>query len=236
MIRQALSPEQALKLRRDRTTSVIIRAPSADWVAPLSKAANRLGGWKFVHHTSEPPRKTVRPDVVADQLVFALAIGGRILGVSQNLDYLPTAMVASADILLKIEAPDDDILRQAIKMTTGRMPRTMPAGVAQGLDYGEVCGAIRSGSSAKACVDRLIAARQAKSKTSPDLADVPALEHLHGYGAAMDWAQALVADIDAWRAGKLHFSAIERTVVLASTVTSPASRSPQSAAQQVVRA
>ncbi len=216
MIREALSPEQAQKLRRDSTTSMIILAPSADWVAPLGRAAKRLGDWKFAHHTNEPPRKSIRPDVVGEQSVFALAGGGRILGVSQNLDYLPPAMVASADILLKIEAPNDNILRQAIKMATGRTPRTMPTGVAQGLDYGEVCGAIRNGSSAKACVERLIAAQQVKTKSSPDLADVPALDHLHGYGAAMDWAQALITDLHAWRAGKLDFSAIERTVVLAS--------------------
>lgn len=216
MIRLALTPAQAHKLRRDPTTCLVIKAPTADWVTPLARAGRRLGNWTFVHAVSEAPRKYARPDTVADQTVTYLADGRRVLGVTHDLGHLPTAMVASADILLAIDPPDDEILRQAIKMATGRMPRSMPAGISQGLDFGEICGAIRTGSSAKACVERLIAAGKSKAKTDPGLAAVPDLQALYGYGPAMDWAQALITDLDAWRAGTLDFSAIERTVVLAS--------------------
>lgn len=216
MIRLALTPAQAHKLRRDPTTCMLIKAPTADWVAPLARAGKRLGTWQFVHAVSDAPRRYSRPDTVADQAVANLADGRRVLGVTHDLTYLPVAMVASADILLSIDQPDDEILRQAIKMATGRMPRSMPVGISLGLDFGEICGAIRTGSSAKACVDRLIAAGKSKTKTDPGLAAVPDLQALYGYGPAMDWAQALITDLDAWRAGKLDFSAIERTVVLAS--------------------
>lgn len=216
MIRLALTPEQEQKLRRDKTTTMVIKAPSLNWVGPLYRAGKALGDWKFSHSSLEAPRKSHHGDPATEQAIYAMSGGGRILGVSHNLDYLPKAMVASADIVLEIAPPDNEIVINAIKFATGRTPRSMPAQVSQGLDYGEVCGAIRVGSSAKACVERLIAAKKSKSKVTTKLPDVPPLAALHGYGAAMDWAQGLLSDLEAWREGKLDFSAIERTAVLAS--------------------
>src|SRR5690606_8613598 len=120
MISLALTPEQVARLRRDRTTCMVIEAPSAEWVEPLLRAGKRLGEWKFVHAASEAPRKTMHGTTASDQAIFAMAAGGRIIGVSQNLSYLPKAMTGPADIVLKIAHPDDEILRQAIKMATGR--------------------------------------------------------------------------------------------------------------------
>ncbi|MBD8066048.1 AAA family ATPase [Devosia sp. PTR5] len=217
MIRLALMPGHLARLRRDRTTSMIIEAPSAEWVQPLMRAAKRLGEWTFAHAVSEPPRKSMNGMTISDQAILAMANGGRIIGVTQNLDYLPKAMTASADIRLKIDHPDDELLRQAIKMATGRYPRSMTAGISHGLDYSDICSAIRTGSTAKACVERLVAASKAKSEASPGLEDVPPVEELFGYGEELEgWAKALISDIDAWRAGKLDFSAIQRTAVLAS--------------------
>lgn len=216
MIRRALSPAQARKLRRDSTTAVVILAPDPAWVAPLAKAAKRLGDWMFVHEASTPPRKQSHPDTTSQQAVYAMAQGGRTLGVSHNLDYLPAAMTATADILLKIEAPDDAMLIEAIKACTGRTPLKVPEGISMDLEYADICGAIRNGSSAKACVDRLMIARKRKSRDIAGLPAVPFVEELHGYGLAMDWATALIADLEAWRGGTLNFAAIDRTVVLAS--------------------
>lgn len=216
MIRRALTPEQEQKLRRDKTTCMVIMAPSIDWVEPLLRAGKLLGDWKFAHAAPEAPRKTYRGDVAAEQAIFAMSGGGRILGVTHNLDFLPKAMVASADILLKIPSPDDTILREAIKLATGRSVRSLPAGISAGLSYGDVCGAIRTGSSAKACVARLVEAASSKAKVDAGNRDVPTLDKLHGYGAAMEWSQALVTDLEAWRAGELNFSAIERTAIWAS--------------------
>lgn len=216
MIRSAFTPEQVTKLRRDRTTCVIIQAPSAGWVEALLRGGKLLGEWKFAHSATEPSRKSSR-DPAAEQAMFAMSQGGgRIIGVSQNLSYLPPAMLASADIALKISDPDDDMIRTAIKAATGRLPRSMPKDVASGLTYAEICGAIRMGSSAKACVDRLQAASQSKKTLDPILSDVPRLEDMHGYGDAMVWGKSLLADLAAWREGKIDFSVIQRTVVLAS--------------------
>jgi ATP-dependent Zn proteases len=218
MIRLVLMPAHVARLRRDRSTSMVIQAPSAEWVDPLMRAAKRLGEWKFAHAASEPPRKSNHgTNTISDQAVSVMANGGRIIGVSQNLDYLPKSMTASADICIKIDHPDDELLRQAIKMATGRYPRSMPSGISQGLDYSDICGAIRTGSTAKACVERLVAASQAMSKVAPGLEDVPFVEELFGYGEELEgWAKALISDLNAWRAGKLDFSAIQRTAVLAS--------------------
>ncbi len=137
MIRLALTPAEIKKLKRDRTTCMIIEAPSAEWVEPLAKAAKLLGDWQSVHSTKEPVRKSYRSVIPNDKAVHTLAAGGRTLGVSQNpFSYLPKAMTASADILLKIAAPDDEILREAIKLATGSTPHLIPQGISTGLDYG----------------------------------------------------------------------------------------------------
>jgi cell division protease FtsH len=218
MIRMALTPPQIKKLQRDRTTCMVIEAPGAQWVTPLTLAAKGLGDWKFVHSAKELPRKTMNSEYPGDQATAALASGGRILGVSQNpAAYLPKAMTSSVDIVLKIDTPDNEIIRETIKLATGRTPRTMPPGIAAGLDYTEICAAIRVGSSAKACIERLVAASQSKSQVDPGLAEVPPFEALHGYGVeAMAWGTALISDLQAWREKRVNFADIERTVVFAS--------------------
>lgn len=84
MIRLALTPEQINLLRRDRTTCMLIQAPSADWVEPLTKAAKLLGEWKFVHSAKQPDKSKSGPDITALQAIHALSNGGRTLGVSHN--------------------------------------------------------------------------------------------------------------------------------------------------------
>ncbi|WIJ24962.1 hypothetical protein [Devosia sp. RR2S18] len=217
MIRKALLPAQLTQLRRDSTVCVVIEAPTAEWVELLAKAAKRLGDWKFVHSAKEPAKPRYREDVPGDQAILALSAGGRTVGISHNpATCLPKAMTGSVDIYLMIPAPDDAMLREAIKAATGRFPRTMPSGVAAGLDYGDICAAIRVGSSAKACVERLASASKSKSAFAPGLSDVPHRDELHGYGAALDWGKGLILDLAQWRAGKLPFSAMDRAVVLAS--------------------
>lgn len=217
MLNKAMTLKQQLQASRDTTISVVIEAPSRAWVEPLATAAKRLGSWKFVLTCTEPEKARYRNELPSDQAIQTLAAGGRTLGISQAPHaYLPPALVASADLYLVIKNPDDELIRAAIKLVTGRQPRSMPEGIADGLDYADICAALRLGSSAKACVERLAAAAQAKTASDPNLADVPELEKLNGYGPAMSWAQGVVADLAAWRRGELDFSAIERSVVLAS--------------------
>lgn len=218
MIRLALTPEHINLLRRDRTTCMVIQAPSADWVEPLTKAAKLLGEWKFVHSAKQPDKSKSGPDITALQAIHALSNGGRTLGVSHNPSTcLPKALTASADIYLKIDSPDDELIREAIKAATGGYPRSFPAGISVGLDYNDICSSIRVGSTAKACVQRLQAAGKPTATTAdPNLVDVPDLHQLEGYGAAKEWGEALLADLAAWRAGKLDFASISRTLVMAS--------------------
>jgi cell division protease FtsH len=218
MIRLALTPEHTNMLRRDRTTCMVIQAPSADWVEPLTRAAKILGEWKFVHSARQPDKSKVGPDVTATQAIYALSNGGRTLGVSQNpAACLSKALTGSADIYLKIENPDDELLREAIKTATGGYPRSFPAGISAGLDYIDICSSIRVGSTAKACVERLQAAgKSGTTMVDTSLADVPDLHQLEGYGAAKEWGEALLTDLAAWRAGKLDFASISRTLVMAS--------------------
>ncbi|MDV3251125.1 AAA family ATPase [Devosia sp. BK] len=217
MLRETFTPEQVSQLRRDRTACVVIEAPTAQWVDPLAAAGKKLGDWKYVQAATVPNRSTVSNDVLIDHALNALASGGRTLGISQAPHrLLPKAMTTTADIFLKVEPPSDAIIREAIKASTGRFPRSLPKMVAAGLDYAEICAAIRIGSTATACVQRLVAAANAKTAVDPGLAAVPDIEDLHGYGDAMDWCKDLITDLEAWRRDEINFSDLSRCVVLAS--------------------
>ncbi|MDB5531490.1 MAG: hflB [Devosia sp.] len=216
MLRQAMSTTERTAFRHNHGITVVIKAPGAEWATPLLDAGKELAHWGFSLTATASDRKS-KDTITRDQVMRALAKGGRVLAVSQNpVAFLPEGLAGSADMTINVSPPDDVVLKRTIFAATGRYPRRMPSGISRGLSYAQICFAIRKGSTPRECVARLLAARLASQEHDPDLAKVPALDSLHGYGEAMEWAKRLIADLDAWRRGELEFSAIERTAVLAS--------------------
>lgn len=216
MLEQAMSARELAQFKQGEGITAVIEAPGADWVLPLLEAGKKVARWPLALSAVVPERKA-KDSIIRDQVVRTSGAGHRVLGVSQSpTSHLPAGMAASADMTVKVRLPDDLTIKRTIRAVTGRYPREMPADIAKGLDFAEICFAIRKGSKPSECVERLLAAGRARVKGDDQLAQVPELDHLHGYGEAMEWAQDLVADLDAWRRGELDFSAIQRTVILAS--------------------
>ncbi|SMQ85282.1 Peptidase family M41 [Devosia lucknowensis] len=215
MIEQATTAGELGVFRKAPGIVAVVEAPGAAWVKPLLQAAKTMAHWDL--HLSESAKQKAGADNSRDQAIHAVDRGHRILGVSQNPSgYLPEGLAGSADMTVKVNLPDDTVIRRTIRAATGRYPKTMPKDIARGLSYTDICLAIRKGSKPAECVTRLIAAGQAASRQDDDLSQVPPLASLYGYGEAMVWARGLVADLDAWRRGEIDFSALQRTVVLAS--------------------
>lgn len=215
---EASVPRQTIrKLASAPTICVVFHAPSDDWARPLLGATKEFGRWDLRHHKEAPERSKIfnHDKTTNDQVVALLARGCRIVGVSQNPDsLLPPAMLSAADMVLKIAKPTNAVVASVIKAITGRTPKGLPDQVGEKLSFDELAAAIRTGSSARDCVDRLKRAVAAKVPAMISSDDVPYVADLHGYGAAGEWASNLVTDVAAWREGRVSFSDIERQVVL----------------------
>ncbi|WEK03875.1 MAG: AAA family ATPase [Candidatus Devosia phytovorans] len=190
---------------------VVIKVPSFDWVAPMVAAAKLLGEWNEI----VAPKPSFRDDF--DDALKHLAAGGRVLCVSASAaTSLPKSIMFTADYVVEMPYPGDEEIAAVIKAVTGFPSPDLPPGIGRRLDFGTLCAAMRRGSSPEKCVERLTAAMSAVDQPEPGLADAPYLHELKGYGQAMDWANRVVADVESWREGKLPFSAIQATCVLAS--------------------
>lgn len=217
MLEAALRGKLRRRFENERGIGVVIKAPASDWAAPLLGAAQALAPWEFAFSAITPERSKSREDFNNEQIIEALGSGRRVIGVSHAPDrFLPAPLFGPADITLDVPYPSDALVRIAIKAATGRAPSRMPKNIAAGLDYATICTCVRRGSTPGQCVARLVMASQSRFAGADDLAAVPELGALHGYGEAMDWAQRLIGDLEAWRRGEVFFGDIERAVVLAS--------------------
>jgi cell division protease FtsH len=215
-VEDALGDRPRRRVGRAEALAMVVEVPSAEWVEPVLEACRVLGEWSATFARTGSSRTEDRPDKGNDKVAKVLAQGGRVLGVSHACErHLPAALVAAVDVRIRVSVPSNDVVARVIRSATGQRPPAMPARVAAGLGYWELCSAIR-GTSARACVQRLVAAKEAKSVADASGAEAPAFETLCGYGAAHDWGKRLLRDLDLWKRGEIPFRCIDRNVVLAS--------------------
>ncbi|MCJ2065984.1 AAA family ATPase [Methylobacterium sp. J-088] len=199
-----------------RSLALVIEAPSEGYVAPLRDAASRLADFHFQCVRTGSDKVRDKPTYENALVSEKLARGGRICGVSQDPKrYLPSALMAAADLRVSVRSPSNAILTEVIRQATGRRPRNLPPALAAGTDFDTLCAAIRTGSTPRQCVRR-IQAIAAQAGVDATVSKAPLLETTVGYGDAHGWGMRLVADLAAWRRGTLPFESIDRTVVLAS--------------------
>jgi len=217
VLEAALSPAIRRRLKAPGSLAVIVQAPTPAWVEPLREAAATLTNWTQVVARDGSDRSNHRPDKGNSWIVDALTVGGRALGIAAAPDrLLPSTLTASADIWITVRPPSPAVLRQVIKVATGTLPRRLPDDLGVGLDYPELCVAIRSSTSARSCVRRLQRAATARTLADKSVATAPPISELHGYDAVMPWATGLIRDLQAWRRGEISFDKIDSRIVMAS--------------------
>lgn len=203
-LQDLLTPRQLERLGRRSATALVVRVPGPEWGDPVERALNSLASFGWICNrfggSKSQDKNTVGNEKAADQL----ACGLNVAGVSSDPGrYLPGSLVTGADITVEVGL-SDRIVRAAIALVTGTECRRLPPGVVASLTLDEIAVAIRRGSTSAACRRRLAATAAAKVRPDAALADVPVLSELRGYeGPAMDWALALKAQVDDWRAGRI---------------------------------
>ncbi|MGN8094155.1 AAA family ATPase [Methylobacterium sp. 22177] len=218
MLHEAMTPRDRRRLARGRGLAMTVAVSTADWIEPVADALHRTNEWREIIKRHGGSRTTDRPEVGNETCANALGAGRSVLGVSTAPErYLPSTLMAAADLRVAIGIPSPLAIRRTIQIVTGRLPKPLADGVAHGLTPMEIASCIRKGSTASACVRRLRAASASKrTDVEVGLEAVPALANCLGYGEAQEWGLRLVSAIEEYRRGERSWSSIEdRNIVLA---------------------
>lgn len=213
LVRDALTPEKRRALAAPDGAAVVVRVPSPDWADAAAAAMRSHATYSDMQIKLGTSRTQDRPEVGCDRVSARLARGGRVCGISQDPErYLPTALVAGADVRLDLAQPTAGQVARAIRAVTGEDPGPMPP--LHGLGHHDYVAALRTGSTAAACLARLKAAARSRSVVDPDLPEAPLLHEMPGLeGEAREWCLALADDFQAYLAGRIEFDAIARHAV-----------------------
>lgn len=97
------------------------------------------------------------PDA-SDSVAFDLSRGQCVVGLAADVRLLPTALVAGADITIRMPMPTGTVLRAAIAKFCRRSCEHLPGGIAAGLDLFQIVAAFRPGAGPKRVAQRLATA------------------------------------------------------------------------------
>lgn len=216
LLKQALGPDLRRRLKRgDSTLALVVAAPSAAWVAPLSEVLRDLAfqGLQII----TPSERLNRPQEQlyrAEEAGKALARGVTIAGVAADpSSELSQVLLAAADATVIVPVPGAALVEQAIHAFSRKgKPVTLSARDLASLDWPDYCAAFRPGSTRQAIAARL--ARAAGARTGVTFAeDAPPLETLTGYGEARTWAGQIVREVEDRRAGRTSGVALESAIL-----------------------
>ncbi|MCB8821923.1 AAA family ATPase [Microvirga rosea] len=199
-------------LKKGGPQVVILRVPTAAWVEPVSRAANRLSGYKAMILLAKTDQRRYEETVQA-KVAHAFDRRVPVIAVSQNPDtYLPQMVCGAADLFVSVTAPAPRVMSKAIAVWCGSSRVVgLKAEDLSGLDLPDLVSCLRPGSTPDICIERL--RRAACSRAVIRIHDdTPRLEDLHGYGRARDWALSLIDDVARVRRSELSPDALESGV------------------------
>ncbi len=208
------------KLRREidirRTMVAVIEVPSRSWADSILEAAKVLfRGAVLVSADKGAKDQTY---AVSDlDLRLAITSGQSLVILSsQGLKLLSPAVQASVDHHVQISPPNQTQITATIRATYGsKSVSGVPARVGHNAPAAAILAAIRPGENAARAVTRLVELdRWFGLASAQGMPAGPALSELQGYGDAKVWGLDLAADIAAYRAGDLEWSAISSAAVL----------------------
>jgi cell division protease FtsH len=200
-----------------RPLAIVVLVPAASWVKAVEGYFDELEGKWVTFARNGSVKSRDKADVGNDEIAAWLAKGRNVVGIAADINMLPTSLVATADMTVKIASPDGDVIKAAMKRCLrGRVPAGIDAAIASGLDLDDLVSAFRPGSSPAEVVERLRAAADARCGV-PATVDLPNLETAVEYGNARTFGLQLARDIADWKAGTIKsWSEIDRGAVLTS--------------------
>ncbi len=155
---------------------VVIAVPTPAWARGICRALRTA--YPRVSATSVCEARRANRYIDEDTLLTQVKRGGTMIVVSQDpTGVVPDVIRHAADYALTFTGPAASDVRRAVSAVAGKRVRDLASNDIAGLDFDDLCAAIRPGSEAKDCVLRL--RRAASGKTlSHAVPNVPSLDEL----------------------------------------------------------
>ncbi len=210
-------------------TAVVVLVPGREWLETISdswrdtvrggvearlanthRAADPRVDW---HEYSRSERVKPEHDRVADsEIADARWKGVAVVGFAHDLRHLPPDLLKVADHTLTLGPVDAVIVTEVIRRLAGTTPVGVPDDVTcAAMTPGILRLARNPGQTPDDYLNRLVGLTAAPPEAA---SQVSALDRLHGMPAAVAWGTSLARDLDAYRAGKLNWSAVDRGALL----------------------
>ena len=212
---RALGRKLMRRLRRaDTPLLVCLTVPDQSWFDPLREAAKAMTRAPAVHVWDSTAKRTAG-DPSVTEIVGQINKGRSVLCVSQDVTvavHLALRTVADASVALT-QPSAVDIALAISTVRGGRGPSRVPSDLGKGLSLHELAVCLRGSEAPRVMVDRIRRAMGTKGTTQVDVT-APRLEDLHGYGDAATWGRQVVADVGAFREGRLTWHEISAAAIL----------------------
>lgn len=203
------------QLKGNSPLALVFLVPGPSWIEPIRTLFLKRFDpkWQTVSETdtkTTPKRKAEQNTEVAAYLTRGLPV----VGAAVDCDALPSALVAAADLTIRIDTPRGVTIGRAIWMFTGQpAPTEIDEKIAFGLEFHDLVAAFRANSSPAEIIERLRkASPAARSATAAER--LPTLQNAVEYGDARTWGLALARDLADYRAGRLGWQDVDRGAVL----------------------
>jgi cell division protease FtsH len=130
----------------------------------------------------------------------------------QPSGYLSKVLIDAATHRLTFPQIDASLIARVISVATGRRCRTiLPDNIVREIGLHELLLAVRFDRTPDDCLAALkkLADSKMAKKGSRDLT----LDQLHGLDEAIDWAKAMIRDLDSWRRGEIPWDDVDAGVI-----------------------
>ena len=145
------------------------------------------------------------------EMAAAIQLRCSIVGVAADPSQLPRELVSLAEHRIVVPPLDSATIASVIEAVTGKSPDAIDDQLARRATLEELSIAVRADLGAKRSMARL---RRLLDARSPNENMGPLLSEMHGLGPAKQWGLDLAADLRAYVAGKLPWSACAKGLLL----------------------
>ena len=219
IIAAALTAACTVQMRREltgpRARAFVIQVPSVGWIRPVEKYLRELDHKLITIARDGSNRARDTSAVGNDEVSNALSHGKRVVGIAVNPEaILPSTLVTTADHIVKLTAPNGQVVRDAMRRCYSRgVPDKIDDSLVAGLELEDLVAVMRKGSRPSDVMKRLHNASRLRNNVSGQ-ERLPKLEDAIEYGAARTWGLALAQDFADYRAGKIAWADVSRGAVL----------------------
>jgi hypothetical protein len=200
--------EAVVRLLRKNVLGPGISVQDGDSLDKQPTAAS-LGTVIIFKRTDEAkPRKVLAGGA---EIAAAVQLRCSLIGIAADPSHLPLELVSLAEHRIVVPPIDGAVVATVIEAVTGRHPGAIDEQLARRATLEALSIGVRSDLGAERSMTRL---RRLLDAQSPNENVGPLLSEMHGLGPAQQWGLDLAADLRAYVAGKLPWSACAKGLLL----------------------